>query len=893
MPQPAGARAVLFPMRRAWLITGALLASSGVSARAQPGDWTVQRDPFDRTVIARYKAILSRTPHDRMALSALVSLYKRHRSVDLLVREYETAADSGDATDLVVLARLVRSRGDNPRAREILKRAVVLRPDDAWAWQALGELANAASDHGAARTAFTEAAARTTNPATKQAALRALVPLLTSAKNVAAVEHVFDDLATLRPRDGLLWTERGDALLEMAQWDGALAAYSKAEALLAHDPERKLLAISARGRTLDRAGKPTEAIAEYDRAIAASPRGYYLRRELTLRIVELVRKDGSARAVAELERRWPEAQRDAFEWSTLADYYDKNGDGAKQIAALATAAKQAPRDVAIQWKVIRLLDRLQRPGNALAALETAVRASPKDLALVLELAQRIVMPRYSEDDEAYEGPDSPTAARASRLLADLSRAHPRDADAHAAIGEVYARWKDTPAALREFKLAAMLEPDDDRLVVLGDAYAEDGQIDNALLTWRRLGANGNAKGLARLATVLADHRLWDDAISAYSAAMMKDPKNFALWRGRALALAETDAWYSAITDAEYAITLMGAASMAQGYETRIALVDILDRRVRADAEDIFGENQESFDELRDHLVAWGKAFRQAKPDIGAGYMLAAYFARHRSSSLVPILIKLQTLAPADEAVVLELVRAYRIERRFDEALATARALSAKNPARMAEVDTLAASIEIDRKHHIEQERAAAEDAADSERVLEMPSSSDAWSRRGGAGRVPLVAGARIGLGLGLGGETEQTLTIGSWDAVPLTKRFDLIVRADWTQHVGHMRSTNAIAGGLGIARHMMATTNNAVMVAAGLRAERRLGDIPSDAPWERWGFAADVGLDLPSRHLPATPGVPWEQSRANPARGPTGPFRSPLGLRCLDLRANGGSGACR
>ena len=39
-------------------------------AAAQPaGDWGVQRDPFDRTVIARYKAILASNPHDASALA--------------------------------------------------------------------------------------------------------------------------------------------------------------------------------------------------------------------------------------------------------------------------------------------------------------------------------------------------------------------------------------------------------------------------------------------------------------------------------------------------------------------------------------------------------------------------------------------------------------------------------------------------------------------------------------------------------------------------------------------------------------------------------------------------------------------------------------------------------
>ena len=202
------------------------------------------------------------------------------------------------------------------------------------------------------------------------------------------------------------------------------------------------------------------------------------------------------------------------------------------------------------------------------------------------------------------------------------------------------------------------------------------------------------------------------------------------------------------------------------------------------------------------------------------------------------------------------------------------------------MSTLLASIELDRKHHLEKQR---EEAVELQRI-ERSHPSNAWAQRGGPDRVPLVAGARLGLGMGLGGATDQTLTIGSWDAVPITKRLDVIVRADWTQHVGQMRSTNAIAGGLGIARHVMVTTNNAVMVAGGLRVERRLGS-GDGSPWERWGVAADAGVDITSRHLPATIGLRWEQSLGDPARGATVLVELAVGLRCLDL--SGGSGACR
>ena len=70
-------------MRRAWLAAALAVASVG-SARA---DWTVKRDPFDATVVARYKAILARDPYDAGALAALKNLYGRYRTVAQFEKE--------------------------------------------------------------------------------------------------------------------------------------------------------------------------------------------------------------------------------------------------------------------------------------------------------------------------------------------------------------------------------------------------------------------------------------------------------------------------------------------------------------------------------------------------------------------------------------------------------------------------------------------------------------------------------------------------------------------------------------------------------------------------------------------------------------------------------------
>src|SRR4051812_23744410 len=117
-------------MRRLPLLLACALATAApLVAVAQPGDWGVTRDPFDKNVIARYKAILAKNPHDGSALAKLLEMYRRYRTVDLLKSEYEKQLDkkADDWSALVVLGRLMHTTGDDQRARELWAKAVAAK----------------------------------------------------------------------------------------------------------------------------------------------------------------------------------------------------------------------------------------------------------------------------------------------------------------------------------------------------------------------------------------------------------------------------------------------------------------------------------------------------------------------------------------------------------------------------------------------------------------------------------------------------------------------------------------------------------------------------------------------------------------------------------------------
>src|SRR3954470_12319023 len=116
------------------ILVSAACSLASLSVSAQPaGDWNVQRDPFDKAVIARYKGILAHNPHDPSALAKLLEMYRRYRTVDLLKEEYQKQLDkkADDWSALVVVGRLHHATGDDPRALELFSKATGVKDDDA------------------------------------------------------------------------------------------------------------------------------------------------------------------------------------------------------------------------------------------------------------------------------------------------------------------------------------------------------------------------------------------------------------------------------------------------------------------------------------------------------------------------------------------------------------------------------------------------------------------------------------------------------------------------------------------------------------------------------------------------------------------------------------------
>ncbi|MEO8704048.1 MAG: HEAT repeat domain-containing protein [Kofleriaceae bacterium] len=663
-------------MRRLGFLLAALLAVAPISARvasAGPDDWGVQRDPFDQKVIATYKGLLVRNPHDAGALAKLLEMYRRYRTVDLLKEEYGKilVKTPDDWATLVVLGHLHRKTGDDPRALDLYNRAATKKDNDAATWLAIGEVHKAGGKNKEARAAYEKALAHSTVKDMKKKALRALADLALATGDNDAANQFFKQFLELEPNNAQLWVERGDAMLAAGKRDVALESYAAAEKLLGTDPARKVEVVARRGQALEGMGKDDEAVAEFERAIKLAPKGYYLEIELTGRIVDIYRrKQALPQLLAQYEKQWPEGARGHFEWSTLGKLYEETGAQDKAIAALKKAVAKAPTELDTQRRLIALLENSGKDDEALAQYEIVVRTAPGEARFQLDLADRYQ--RRGQEKKALEA------------LARLIQRFPSDAGVLSAIADLYQRWGKEDLAIAQYERLAKLEPDDPgHLVTLGEQYWQKQDKPRALATWKRLANSGKASGFAKLGEVLGEHGNPTEALANYAKAIKIDDKNPEFYKGRAQVFEGQKNFADAVADWERVLQLLGTKTtdrMARR-DARRKLVGIITR---------WGAKEQQYKKR------WVEAFD--KGDVEAGYYLADYYARQgRGEKGQPekVLQDLHKKVPDDQDLVLELVKAYRNTRRFDEAIAILLELAKAVPSREREVFVQIAEIKTD------------------------------------------------------------------------------------------------------------------------------------------------------------------------------------------------------
>src|SRR5690606_18354203 len=386
--------------------------------------------------------------------------------------------------------------------------------------------------------------------------------------------------------------------------------------------------------------------------------GYYLRKELTERIVEIHRRRQTlATLLGELEKEWKVSARGHFEWDVLGRLYEETGRPEKALEAYRKAVGKAPHELETQRRLITALENGGREDEALQRYEAVIRVAPGEPRFQLELAERYW--RRGQEKKALA------------MLERLARRFPGDAGVHAALADLYTRWGKEDQALRAYERLTSIEPDEpSHLVNLGDQHFQRGDKKKAVAIWRRLLGKKDAAGYARLGEVFAEHDMLVEALDMYGRALKLKPKDPELYKGRANVYERQRRLSSAVADWERALSLMptGKAHRSSRRDARRQVVNLLKRTPgRA---------------LADRMDGWEKAFSGKPPDVEAGYFLSeAYLRQGQYKSARVVLEKLLTIEKDDLDAMDQLVKVYRMQRSYDKAIALLEKLAKASPGR--------------------------------------------------------------------------------------------------------------------------------------------------------------------------------------------------------------------
>jgi tetratricopeptide (TPR) repeat protein len=660
-------------MRRtllAALAAAALSTHAAGRAAAQPDDdWAVQRDPFDKTTIARYKAILAKNPHDAGALNKLLDLYRRYRTADLLHDEYTKALDKkpGDFAILVVLARLDRAGGDEAAALARFEAAAKAKPDDATVSIELGTIYRNSGKLAEARKALDAALAAASAKPVKIKALGALADLALATNDIEGFKKYSEQYIALDPKNVQLRLDLGDALRGAQKYDEAVTAYRDAEKMLGSDPGKKMEVIARIGDTLKVKGDGMAAVAEYRRAIKIAPRGYYLENELTQRVIEVYGDLGKLpELLAQYEKEWAVARRGFFEWDQLARLYDQLGRQSEAIAAYKKAVGKAPLELDTQTQLIKLLERAGRSDDALAQLEEVARIAPGEARFQHDLAQA-----YWKRGDAKKALDT---------LKRLEARFPAEPGVLAGIADLYIRWQKEDLAIALYERLARLEPDEpNHLVALGDQYFQRQEKTKAIEIWKRIANAKTAAAEAKLGDVLNEHGMPAEALQHYAKALKMEPNNPELYKGEAVIREGQRQYQEALDDWEKALKLYPEADKGRRREVQRRIVQVLVRQQSREHE---------------YRQKWIAAFKKEPPDLEAGYFLVEYYTKKPGTADEPRLTleRLHTLDGKNQDTITELVKAYRNARMYDQAVAMLMKLKDLEPKRKFEAYVQASAI---------------------------------------------------------------------------------------------------------------------------------------------------------------------------------------------------------
>lgn len=623
-----------------------------VPVRAQ--DWSVRRSGFDPRVVSRYKAMLLRRPHDPRLLKKLVSLYRRNSSMTALINHFRGLVRKNPRSHAVqiILAHLFSQTGAAEAALQHYARAAALKPADSLVHAAAGALHEKMGSTSKAMDAYGRALKRASTKGQRKRTLRALARVALTARDHAAASKYLRQLTELNPGDLRLKIKLARALNRAQQ---RAAALSQLRQVLARegDTARKAEVLKQMGEILHAMDRHKEAVVTYRKAMALAPRGHWLRREITEKIIAVFRQQEDLRTlIKDLEKRYK--RRGAFEHQVLGRLYDEVGDQDRAKRAYQAALNKEPHSIKIRLRLIALLDSSGQADEVLKQYEKLARIAAGEPRHQIEYARRLH--QAGQQNKALE------------VLDRCGKRFPGDASVHSLLVDLYSRWGDLKRATRSSQALVKIEPrDPSHIIALGEQYFLSGKKLKAMEVWKRLlrVVPQRHAALAKLAEVYGNHDLFSKARQLYAKAIKLRPRELAYHRSLARLLESNRKRGEALKAWERLLALARAAKdHGATHEARSRVIDLLRRSYR----------------LSSRIRLLRRTSSSLGSDLETGTFLAqAYTALGRLELAAMTYQEILKHHPDHLVTLAALERTYRRQRKLPQAVALLKRLAALKP----------------------------------------------------------------------------------------------------------------------------------------------------------------------------------------------------------------------
>ena len=282
------------------------------------------------------------------------------------------------------------------------------------------------------------------------------------------------------------------------------------------DPYQVCLSLREIGKIQEEMGEYDAAIQNYDKALALTGQGNWLRKDLQGRIVGIYAAESDwPGLIAYYEEKLAETPNDVELIGLLASAYTENQQIDEGIAEYRKGLELAPTDAGLRLNLIAVLRNTEKFEEAAAEYEILSEAQPDDFGIYRELGELYLQ---LEDED-----------RAKATYQRMIDRDPNNAGTHLILAEIYTdnEWIDDAVAAYEKTIS--LAPDNlDYIEYFGEFYFYQGNREKTVETWNRMvaGEGAIAENYDRLAQLLDTKDFRAEGVAASQKAVELAPDEY-------------------------------------------------------------------------------------------------------------------------------------------------------------------------------------------------------------------------------------------------------------------------------------------------------------------------------------------------------------------------------